>query len=44
MVPKIAIGVGGVLGIAVVIAIVRRLRPAPVGAEWAGQPWPGTDR
>jgi hypothetical protein len=44
MVPKIAIGVGGVLGIAVVIAIVRRLRPAPAAAEWAGQPWPGTER
>ncbi len=44
IVPKIAIGVGGVLGVAVVIAIVRRLRPAPVAAEWAGQPWPGTNR
>jgi hypothetical protein len=43
MVPQIAIGVGGVLGVAAVIGIVRRLRPAPVAAEWTGQPWPGTD-
>jgi hypothetical protein len=29
IVPKIAIGVGGILGVAVVVAIVRRFRRAP---------------
>jgi hypothetical protein len=43
IVPPIAIGVGGVLGVAVVIGIVRRLRSAPVAAEWTGQPWPGAN-
>jgi hypothetical protein len=41
IVPPIAVGVGSVLGIATVIGIVRRLRPAPRAAEWTGQPWPG---
>ena len=45
MVPRIAVGVGAVLTvltvIGIVVAIVRRLRPDPRGAQWAGQPWPG---
>ena len=43
IVPKIALGIGGVLGVAAVIGIVRRLRPTPVAAEWTGRPWPGTN-
>jgi hypothetical protein len=43
IVPPIAIGVGGVLGVAVVIGIVRRLRFAPVAAEGTGRPWPGAN-
>jgi hypothetical protein len=44
IVPQIAIGIGGVLGIAAVVGIVRRLRPAPVAADWEGQAWPRVDR
>ena len=44
IVPEIAIGIGGVLGVAAVVGIVRRLRPAPVTGEWAGRPWPGVSQ
>jgi hypothetical protein len=43
IVPQIAIGIGGVLGVAAVVGIVRRLRPASVAAEWTGRPWPGVN-
>jgi hypothetical protein len=42
IVPPIEVGVGFVLGVAAVIGIVRRVRPAPMPAAWTGQPWPGT--
>ena len=41
--PQVAIGIGAVLGVAAVVGIVRRLRPAPVTGEWAGKPWPGVN-
>lgn len=43
IVPPIAIGVGGVLGVAAVIGIGRRLRRAPVAADRPGRPWPGAN-
>ena len=43
IVPQIAIGIGGVLGVAAVVGIVRRLRPAPATGEWAGRAWPGVN-
>jgi hypothetical protein len=37
--PQITLGVGCLLGVVAVIAIVRRLRPVPVAP---GRPWPGS--
>lgn len=42
-VPRIAVGVGAVLGVAAVIGIMRRLRSTPAATRRTGRPWPAAN-